>query len=211
MSLVAGDDVCQQCPVGFLADTHRAGVLHVDRRRLDVTLGDEVDDRGNQRIAQFPGDRLGHRLQHDPVLVGDQVGAVLFDAAGGDDHGVGAGSHGVADFHPGHLRDEHLLGCINRSLAIGVGRDGAGLGGGQCGDQGDGSDKQVADHHGVLVGCVVGGMGLSGNITGDASWPMVACFRPGYAVPCCPWLPCTFSFAFSALSKRIRSDQDEIN
>ena len=81
--LVAGDNVCQQGPVGFFSHTHRAGILHVDRGWFDVTLGDEIDDRGDQRVAQLPGDRLGHRLQDDTVLVGDEVGAVLLDSPGG--------------------------------------------------------------------------------------------------------------------------------
>ena len=95
--------------------------------RFDVALGHEGDDRGDQGVAELAGDGLGGGPQDVVVLAGRQVGPVLFDAAGGNDHRRLAGLQGVADFHPGQLLDEDRIEGLDgpRRLRIGTDRVGS--------------------------------------------------------------------------------------
>ena len=78
----AGADVGQQALVGLLGQADGAGILHVPGGRIDVPLGHERHDGGDQGVAELAGDGLGGRPQDVVVLAGGQVGAVLLDAAG---------------------------------------------------------------------------------------------------------------------------------
>ena len=119
--LEAAANVAQQRAVGVFRQADRARVLHVQRGGIEISLGNERDDGGDEGVAQLPGDRLGGPPQDDIVLAGGEVGAVLFDPAGGDDDGLLAGRHGVADFHPGEVFEKDRFDRVDGAFALGIG------------------------------------------------------------------------------------------
>lgn len=130
----AGADVCEEGFVGFFGEADGPWVFHVQRRGIDVALGNEGDDGGDKSVTQLAGDRFGCAAKDDVVFAGDEIGAVLFDAAGGDDDGVGTCIHSVADFHPGEVFDEDRIDRLDGAGRIGIGSDGIGRSGGEQGD-----------------------------------------------------------------------------
>ena len=91
------------------------GLAHLDRAgRGREVPGLERNRRRDQRIAELARDRFGGGAQHEHMLAGRHVWAVLLGAAG-DDQGRGlAGLHRIADLHPRQLFDPHLVGGGDR-------------------------------------------------------------------------------------------------
>ena len=102
-------DVGEHHLEGVLGEAERSGKAHVAGRRVVIALRHQLDDGSDQRAPEPPGDGLGGGPQHDVVLAGDHVGAVLFDAAGRDDRSGGAVRDAVADLHPGQFLDEDAV------------------------------------------------------------------------------------------------------
>src|SRR5438105_12105671 len=79
--LQTATDIGEQCLKCFLPQTNRSRVAHVARRGRNIPLGDELDDRCHQGIAESTGDGFSRGLEHIVVLSDGYIRTVWLDPA----------------------------------------------------------------------------------------------------------------------------------
>src|SRR5215471_17259294 len=107
-------DIGKQRLEGGFPHTDRPRVLHVARWWRNGALGDELDNRRHQRIAELARDGLGHRLEHVVVFPNGHIRTVGLEPTGTDDHGGFSSPYGVAHFHPGEFFEKDAVDAGNR-------------------------------------------------------------------------------------------------
>src|SRR3990172_2690359 len=122
VGLQARGNVPEKCLVRFLSQADGSGVAHVSRRWVEGPFGDERNDGGYESVSELSGDRVGHRLEHDVVLAGDEVRPLLLDPPGSHENGALSGLDGVAHLHPGEVLDENRIDGLDGTGLVERGR-----------------------------------------------------------------------------------------